>query len=101
VAPAAYNTINKWAAGISDTYALGVLAEATGMGVPIVVVPFVNSALASREAFGENVARLRREGMRILLGEEGVQPHPPRGGSGLIPGFPWHLALDEAVRLVG
>jgi phosphopantothenoylcysteine synthetase/decarboxylase len=48
VAPATYNTINKWAQGISDTYALGVLAEATGLGVPIVVLPFVNTALASR-----------------------------------------------------
>jgi phosphopantothenoylcysteine synthetase/decarboxylase len=26
VAPATYNTINKWAQGISDTYALGILA---------------------------------------------------------------------------
>jgi phosphopantothenoylcysteine synthetase/decarboxylase len=101
VAPATYNTINKWAAGISDTYALGVLAEATGMGVPTIVLPFVNSALASREAFRENVARLRREGVRILLGDGGVQPHEPRSGGGLIPGFPWHLALDEAARIVG
>ncbi len=52
VAPATYNTINKWAHGISDTYALGVLAETTGLGVPIVVLPFVNSALASRPPFG-------------------------------------------------
>ena len=37
VAPATYNTINKWAQGISDTYALGVLAETTGLGLPIVV----------------------------------------------------------------
>jgi hypothetical protein len=29
--------INKWALGISDTYALGVLAEQTGLDVPIVV----------------------------------------------------------------
>ena len=34
VAPATYNTINKWAQGISDTYALGILAEAIGLGVP-------------------------------------------------------------------
>ena len=51
VAPASYNTINKWALGISDTYALGVLAETTGLGVPIVVLPFVNSTLADREPF--------------------------------------------------
>jgi hypothetical protein len=49
VAPATYNTINKWALGISDTYALGVLAETTALDVPIVVLPFVNTALASRE----------------------------------------------------
>ena len=48
VAPATYNTINKWAQGISDTYALGILAETTALGVPIVVLPFVNSALAAR-----------------------------------------------------
>jgi phosphopantothenoylcysteine synthetase/decarboxylase len=51
VAPATYNTINKWALGISDTYALGVLAEQTGLGVPIVVLPFVNAVLASRAPF--------------------------------------------------
>ena len=48
VAPATYNTINKWAQGISDTYALGVLAEVTGLDIPVVVLPFVNSALAGR-----------------------------------------------------
>jgi Flavoprotein len=49
VAPASYNTINKWALGISDTCALGVLAETTGLDVPIVVLPFVNSRLAGCE----------------------------------------------------
>jgi phosphopantothenoylcysteine synthetase/decarboxylase len=39
VAPATYNTINKWAHGISDTYALGILAEAPSLGIPVVVLP--------------------------------------------------------------
>jgi phosphopantothenoylcysteine synthetase/decarboxylase len=34
VAPATYNTLNKWANGISDTYALGILAEAPGLDIP-------------------------------------------------------------------
>ena len=34
VAPATYNTINKWALGIADTFALSTLAELTG-AVPI------------------------------------------------------------------
>ncbi len=99
--PASYNTINKWAHGISDTYALGILAETTGLGVPTVVLPFVNSALAGRAPFRRNVESLRAEGVRILLGGPGgVQPHEPHTGGTLIDTYPWHLALDEAGRLV-
>jgi hypothetical protein len=68
VAPATYNTINKWAQGISDTYALGILAQTTALGVPIVVLPFVNSALAARAPFRRSIEELRREGVHILLG---------------------------------
>ena len=100
VAPATYNTINKWAQGISDNYALGILAEATGLGVPTVVLPFVNTALASRAPFRRSVDSLRAEGVKILLGPGGIQPHPPRTGEGLIGSYPWHLGLDEAERML-
>jgi hypothetical protein len=33
---------------ISDTYALGILAGASGLGIPVVMLPFVNAALAER-----------------------------------------------------
>ena len=101
VAPATYNTVNKWAQGTSDTYALGILAEMTGMDTPIVVLPFVNSALANRVAFRRSVETLRSEGVHILLGPDGFEPHPPRTGGNRIDTFPWHLALDEADRLAG
>jgi len=39
VAPATFNTINKWVTGISDTFALGLLNEAIGLKIPIVLVP--------------------------------------------------------------
>jgi Flavoprotein len=100
VAPATYNTINKWAQGISDTYALGILAEATGLEVPIVVLPFVNTALAGRAPFRRSVESLRAEGVQILLGPGGFQPHPPRTGGNLIDSYPWHLGLDEAERML-
>jgi phosphopantothenoylcysteine synthetase/decarboxylase len=96
VAPATYNTICKWAQGTSDTYALGVLAEQTGMGLPIVVLPFVNSALASRLPFQRSIETLRAEGVSILLGPGGVIPHPPHSGGSLIDSYPWHLALSKA-----
>jgi Flavoprotein len=99
VAPATYNTINKWAQGISDTYALGVLAELTSLDMPIVVLPFVNSALASRAPFRRSIESLRSEGVQILLGPGGFEPHPPRTGGSVIDTYPWSSALDELDRL--
>ncbi|MGH3219633.1 MAG: flavoprotein [Streptosporangiaceae bacterium] len=100
VAPATYNTINKWAQGISDTYALGILAETTALNMPIVVLPFVNSALSARTPFRRSVEELRQEGVQILLGSGGVEPHKPHTGGGLIASYPWHVALNEAERLI-
>jgi phosphopantothenoylcysteine synthetase/decarboxylase len=95
VAPATYDTINKWATGISDNYATGILAEQTSLGIPVVVLPFVNSLLADRAPFRRNVESLCAEGVRILLGPGGIEPHPPHTGGSLIDSYPWHLALDE------
>lgn len=100
VAPATYNTINKWAQGISDTYALGVLAELTSLDIPIVVLPFVNSALASRAPFRRSIDTLRDEGVQVLLGPGGFEPHPPRTGGSVIDTYPWNAALDEVDRLI-
>jgi phosphopantothenoylcysteine synthetase/decarboxylase len=99
VAPATYNTINKWAQGISDTYALGVLAETTALAIPIVVLPFVNSALAARPPFRRGVEELRCEGVHILLGPGGVEPHKPHTGGDLADSYPWHVALDKVEKL--
>lgn len=101
VAPATYNTICKWALGISDTYALSVLAETTGLAIPTIVLPFVNSALAGRVPFRHSVDALRAEGIHILIGSGGIHPHPPRTGDSLIDTYPWHLGLDEVDRISG
>jgi len=62
VAPATFNTTNKWAYGSSDTLALGLLNEAIGLGLPVVAVPSPSTALAKHPAFVESVARLRSWG---------------------------------------
>jgi phosphopantothenoylcysteine synthetase/decarboxylase len=99
VAPATYNTINKCAQGISDTYALGILAEAVSLPIPVVMLPFVNTALASRRPFLRAVDQLRTEGVRILFGPGEIEPHLPGTGGGQLDAFPWELALYEAERL--
>lgn len=100
VAPATYNTVNKWAQGISDNYALGILAEAIGLGICVVVLPFVNAALAAHPAFRRSVSELRAAGVTVVHGPGELEPHPPGTGARQLDSFPWHLALDRADALV-
>lgn len=88
-APATFNTINKWAAGISDTLALGILCEAYGMGIPIAVLPYLNAAQAAHPAYQQSLTRLR--GMGVLIGS--YQPHQPKAGGGR-EAFRWEEALE-------
>lgn len=60
-----------------------------------------STALANRDPFRRSVESLRNEGVRILLGPGVFEPHPRRTGGSLIGSYPWHLALDEADRLIG
>jgi phosphopantothenoylcysteine synthetase/decarboxylase len=100
VAPASVNTVNKWAAGICDTLALGILVEAIGKRLPIVAVPSSNSAHAAHPAFTENVARLRSWGVTVLLGEDlSVLPGPDTD-AGSEPPFPWQAAVEALAARV-
>ncbi|MFB4307196.1 flavoprotein [Actinomadura sp. GTD37] len=94
VAPATYNTINKWANGISDTYALGILAEAPGLDIPTTVLPFINTALAARKPFRESLASLREERICILWGKGQIEAHTPGTGESALTKYPWHLTLQ-------
>ncbi|MBB5117498.1 flavoprotein [Streptomyces eurocidicus] len=91
VAPATFNTINKWAAGISDALALSLVNEAVGLRLPLVALPHLSAAQAAHPAFGRSVALLREYGVKVLLGED-------RGGltaPGADPAaFPWDTALE-------
>ena len=88
------DTINKWAAGISDTLALGLLSEAIGKALPLVALPFLNSAQARHPAFSRSVDELRACGVRVLLGEEVYRLHEPGTGSSYLQLFPWRLAIE-------
>ncbi|RLU92156.1 flavoprotein [Streptomyces griseocarneus] len=94
VAPMTMNSVNKWAAGIADTYALGLVAEAVGLGLPVVALPFWSTALDSHPATRRAVWTLRNSGVRVLYGEGEWMPHPPGTGGERIASYPWSLALD-------
>jgi phosphopantothenoylcysteine synthetase/decarboxylase len=94
VAPATVNTINKWAAGICDTLALGILVEAIGKGLPLVALPFSNYAHAAHPAFIENVGKLRSWGVTVLFGPDVYPMHDPGTGSNYLHLFPWGKTID-------
>ena len=67
VMPATFNTINKWAQGISDTLVTSILCEALGRGTPpILAVPCLKMDLVRHPAFKKSIALLRECGVRIL-----------------------------------
>ncbi|SCL22918.1 flavoprotein [Micromonospora inyonensis] len=93
VCPATVNTVNKWAAGITDTLALGLLVEAQGLGVPIVAVPFTNNAMATHPAFRAALDRLGEWGVTVLFGDDVYPLHAPGIGERHLHTFPWERAL--------
>jgi phosphopantothenoylcysteine decarboxylase len=66
VVPATFNTINKWALGVADTLAVGMLCEHLGREVPIVVVPYLKDDLARHPAFPRSLRMLRGRRIRVL-----------------------------------
>jgi phosphopantothenoylcysteine decarboxylase len=78
VAPATFNTINQWAAGINNTAALGVLNEALGAGTPVIASPYAKAVLAAHPAFSRSVELLRGAGVRFTA-TDALRPVSPDG----------------------
>jgi phosphopantothenoylcysteine synthetase/decarboxylase len=99
VAPATFNTINKWAAGISDTLALGLLNEAIGKRLPILALPAVNPPLALHPAFDRSLNLLREWGVTVLEGPDIWQRARAAAPDQQPSSSPWQLALDTLERM--
>jgi hypothetical protein len=93
VVPATFNTINKLAYGTSDSFALGLIHEAIGLGVPILAIPAPDPALARHPVFAESVRRLRAWGVSVLFHRTYLPTAASTGGD---PGeqLPWPAAEE-------
>jgi|SRR5579875_410700 phosphopantothenoylcysteine synthetase/decarboxylase len=93
VFPATFNTLNKWALGISDTLALGLLCEYMGLNMPIVAIPCVLTAsgLDTHPAFPRSIEQLRAWGVQIIY-EPDI--YPPKNE------VPWEVILEALHRLI-
>jgi phosphopantothenoylcysteine synthetase/decarboxylase len=74
--PATFNTVNKWALGISDTLAVGLLCEYTGLRMPVIAVPCVgtDSGLDAHPAFQRSLGELRAHGVHVIYDPETYSP---------------------------
>jgi len=86
VAPATFNTLNKWVAGIADTVASATVSEYLGRSVPMVVAPCVNPDLSRHPTFGRNLQVLADWGVTVLFDDEA--PRSERM-------VPWERIADE------
>jgi phosphopantothenoylcysteine synthetase/decarboxylase len=92
VYPATFNTINKWALGISDTLALGLLCEFTGLKLPILAIPVVREGkLAAHPAFPRSLRMLKRYGTHVLYDTEEYSPRNERSNQ---------MIVDELQRMM-
>lgn len=93
VAPLTTTSACKWAAGITDTVALGLPAEAVHLGIPVAAAPFWSTALGAQPAVQRAVTTLRDQGVRVTFAPG--EPHWPKQGDAAA--FPWRQLL-EAIR---
>ena len=91
VAPATFNTLNQWAAGINDTLPLGLLNELLGMQIPIVVAMYCKNALAAHPVYRPNISRLQDAGAIVLEGDLSITLRDGR--------FCWTAVRDALVAV--
>lgn len=96
-APITCNSLAKFAAGISDTLPLGLLVEAVGKRLPVVVMPFSNRAQISFPAVQDAMRKLSDWGVTVLVGDDVYRQHEPGTGDRYLHLFPWHLAWRAAL----
>jgi phosphopantothenoylcysteine synthetase/decarboxylase len=65
--PLSFNSVNKFAHGHADNFAVGLLCEMVGYKVPVVVVPHRKPQLASHPAFTASLDTLRGMGVHVLF----------------------------------
>ncbi len=87
VAGASFNTLNKWATGITDNLVLGTVTEAIGLNIPIVLMPFVPAAYAVHPVWSGNLETLQQMGVTVVP----YEPHQPGTAQQRVLTYPWEL----------
>lgn len=90
VVPATFNTLQKWAQGEADTFALQLLTSWDASTIPILAVPRASKELAQELTFFPSLASLAQRGVHVLY-EPDI--YPPNNA------VPWDVILATLQQL--
>jgi phosphopantothenoylcysteine decarboxylase/phosphopantothenate--cysteine ligase len=93
IAPATSNLINKLATGIADDAVTSIWQAAWGRGMPMVIVPAMNTQMWEYPATRDNLAKLQTWGVRILQPAAGALACGEQGAGRM-------LEVDDILRQV-
>jgi phosphopantothenoylcysteine decarboxylase len=96
VAPLTFNTLNKWAAGIADNYALGILNESIALRRKTIAVPMIGHRFWNHPARSQSTALLSQWVTFLDPAGEGTHLQAVPSGAG-----PTVAAAFDVDRLVG
>ena len=82
VAPLTFNTLNKWAAGIADNYALGILNESISLARKTIAIPMIGHRFWNHPARSQSTALLSKWVTFLDPAVEGVHMRAVPSGSG-------------------
>lgn len=93
IVPATFNSINKWALGINDNPAMGVLHDALGLQTRVLVVATVAERLASHPSWSRSIDTLVATGLVSFLDPSAgeVCDRPPAVESGFADAITWNF----------
>ena len=94
-APLTFNSLCKWAAGINDTLALGILNESLGLPGVVLAAPCIKKTLQAHPAYRPGAARLKEAGVSLLDPDD----HVGRGANGLAV-LEWQSIVSLVIRQV-
>jgi phosphopantothenoylcysteine decarboxylase len=103
VCPATFNTVNKAASGIADTYASATVCEALATGIPLVMVPMVSTRLWGHPAWVRNLDVLRDAGVVLIdvrTGGLDLTPAPSGSGDEVVARFDPQWIVTQLAQLV-
>ena len=96
--PLTFNSVNKFAHGHADNFAVALLCEMAGYGVPMVVVPHCKRELARHPAFAASIETLRGMGAQVLFDPDAPEGRGCRPGARSLLRFPGHRRRRRAEK---